>query len=99
MVHVIATLAAKPEMKADLIDAAKQCVASTRQEDGCISYELFQSMLDPNKLVFVEEWESAEYLPAHSKAEHMKSFGRVAAKCVAAPAQIQIITAAKVEKR
>ena len=60
---------------------------------------LFESTLDPNKLVFVEEWESPECLPLHSKSDHMKTFGRVAVKCFAAPVQVQIITPEKVEKR
>jgi quinol monooxygenase YgiN len=84
MVYVIATLTVKPEMKA---------------EDGCISYELFESTTDPNRLVFVEQWQSAECLPLHSKSDHMKAFGRVAVKCFAAPVQVQIITPEKVEKR
>lgn len=99
MVYVIATLTVKPEMKSEIIGAAKDCIAATRQEKGCISYELFESTIDSNKLVFVEEWESAEYLPIHSKTEHMKAFGRIAVKCFDAPVQVQIITAEKVEKR
>jgi quinol monooxygenase YgiN len=99
MVYVIATLTVKPEMKAELFSSAKDCIAATRQEKGCISYELFESTLDPNKLVFVEEWESPECLPVHSKSDHMKAFGRVAVKCFAAPVQVQIITPEKVEKR
>ena len=99
MVYVIATLTLKPEMKAELFAAAKDCIAATRAEKGCLSYELFESTIDPNKLVFVEEWESAELLPQHSKSDHMKAFGRVAVKCFAAPVQVQIITPEKVEKR
>lgn len=99
MVYVIATLTVKPEMKAELFAAAKDCIAATQQEKGCISYDLFESTLDPNKLIFVEEWESAECLPQHSKSDHMRVFGRVAVKCFAAPVQVQIITPEKVEKR
>jgi quinol monooxygenase YgiN len=99
MIYVIATLTVKPEMKAELFSSANDCIAATRQEKGCISYELFESTLDPNKLVFVEEWESPECLPLHSKSDHMKTFGRVAVKCFAAPVQVQIITPEKVEKR
>jgi quinol monooxygenase YgiN len=99
MVYVIATLTVKPEMKAELFAAAKECIAATRQEKGCVSYELFESTIDPNKLVFVEEWESADLLPNHSKSDHMRAFGRVAIKCFAAPVQVQIITPEKVEKR
>lgn len=99
MVYVIATLTVKPEMKAELLMAAKECIAATRQEKGCLAYELFESALDPSKLIFVEEWESAEYLPLHSKADHMKTFGRVAVKCLAAPLKLEIITPEKVDKR
>ncbi|WP_050419730.1 putative quinol monooxygenase [Bradyrhizobium tropiciagri] len=99
MVYVIATLTVKPEMKAELFAAANDAIAGTRQEKGNVSYELFESTTDPNKLVFVEEWESAEYLPLHSKTDHMRAFGRVAVKCFAAPVQVQIITPEKVEKR
>jgi quinol monooxygenase YgiN len=99
MVYVIATLTVKPELKAELFTAAKDCIAATLQENGCNSYELFESTIDPNKLVFVEEWESAECLPLHSKSDHMKAFGRVAVKCFSAPVQVQIITSEKVEKR
>lgn len=99
MIYVIATLTVKPEMKAELFSSAKDCIVATRQEKGCISYELFESTLDSKKLVFVEEWESPECLPLHSKSDHMKTFGRVAVKCFAAPVQVQIITPEKVEKR
>lgn len=99
MVYVIATLTVKPEMKAELFAAAKDCIAATHAEKGCISYDLFESTTDPDKLVFVEQWESADLLPQHSKSDHMRTFGRLAVKCFAAPAQIQIITPEKVEKR
>jgi quinol monooxygenase YgiN len=99
MVYVIATLTVKPELKAELFAAAKECITATRAEKGCLSYDLFESTSDPGKLVFVEQWESADFLPQHSKSDHMRAFGRVAVKCFTAPAQIQIITPEKVEKR
>ena len=77
----------------------RECIAATRQEDGCISYELFESTTDPNKLVFVEQWQSAECLPLHSKSDHMKAFGRVAVKCMTAPPKIEVITPEKVDVR
>ncbi|WP_050386902.1 putative quinol monooxygenase [Bradyrhizobium pachyrhizi] len=99
MIYVIATLTVNPESKAELFAAAKDAIAATREEKGNISYELFESTIDPNKLVFVEEWESADHLGPHSKSDHMRAFGRIAVKCFAAPVQVQIITPEKVEKR
>ncbi|MEW6768044.1 MAG: antibiotic biosynthesis monooxygenase family protein [Pseudomonadota bacterium] len=99
MVYVIATLTVKPDMRAELIAAAKPAIEATRQEEGCISYDLFESTHTPDKMVFVEEWESADRLPIHSKSDHMRAFGRIAVKCFAAPVTVQIITPEKVEKR
>lgn len=99
MVYVIATLTVKPEMRAELIAAAHEAIAVTRKEQGCISYDLHESVGDPNKLVFVEEWASADCLPVHSKSDHMRAFGRVAVKCFSAPVKVEIITPEKVEKR
>jgi quinol monooxygenase YgiN len=92
-------LTIKPEARADIIAAAKACIAETRKEAGNIAYDLHESVTDPTKLVFVEQWENAEALVPHRTAEHMKTFGRVVVKCIAAPPKIEVITPANVEVR
>ncbi|TKT70271.1 antibiotic biosynthesis monooxygenase [Afipia massiliensis] len=99
MVYVIATLTVKPEMRAELIAAAREAISATRKEEGCVAYDLHESVDDSNKLVFVEEWDSADCLPVHSKSDHMRAFGRIAVKCFSAPVKVEIITPEKVEKR
>jgi quinol monooxygenase YgiN len=99
MIYIVATLTVKPEARAELIAAAKDCIAATRKEPGNIAYDLHESVTDPARLVFVEQWENAEALEPHRKAEHMKTFGRVAVKCMAAPPKIEVITPEKVEVR
>ena len=99
MIYVVATLTIKPETRADMIAAAKACIAETRKEPGNIAYDLHESVTDPTKLVFVEQWENAEALVPHRTAEHMKTFGRVVVKCLAAPPKIEVITPANVEVR
>ncbi|MGB3864833.1 MAG: putative quinol monooxygenase [Xanthobacteraceae bacterium] len=99
MIYIVATLTVKPEMRAELIDGAKACIAATRQEPGNVSYDLHESVTDPTRMVFVEQWENAEALGPHRQSDHMKTFGRIAAKCLSAPAKIEIITPAKVDAR
>lgn len=99
MIYVVATLTIKPEMRAELIEAAKACIAETRKEAGNIAYDLHESVTDPTKLVFVEQWDGAEALVPHRTAAHMKAFGRVAVTCLAAPPKIEVITPANVEVR
>ncbi|WP_199900078.1 putative quinol monooxygenase, partial [Rhodopseudomonas sp. B29] len=43
MIYIVATLTVKPEMRAELIAAAKACIAGSRQEPGNIAYDLHES--------------------------------------------------------
>ena len=99
VIYVVATLTVKPETRAEFIAAATACIKETRKEPGNIAYDLHESVTDPAKMVFVEQWENAEALGPHRGAEHMKTFGRVAVKCMSAPPKIEIITPEKVDVR
>ena len=99
MIYVVATLTIKPETRAEFIAAATACIAGTRTEPGNIAYDLHESVTDHSKMVFVEQWENTEALVPHRGMEHMKTFGRVAVKCMAAPPKIEIITPADVTVR
>ncbi|NVN87612.1 MAG: antibiotic biosynthesis monooxygenase [Rhodopseudomonas sp.] len=99
MIYVVATLTVKPDMRAEMIAGAKACIAETRKEVGNIAYDMHESVSDPSKMVFVEQWENAEALVPHGKSEHMKAFGRIAVKCLATPPKIEIITPADVVVR
>ena len=97
MIYVVATLTVKPETHAEFIAAARACIKETRKEPGNIAYDMHESVTDPAKMVFVEQWESAEALTLHGKTEHLRTFGRVAAKCMTAPTKIEVITPEKVD--
>lgn len=79
MIYVIATLAIRPGSLEALRAAAADCIAATRKEKGCISYDLHASLTDPEKLVFVERWESREDLTAHSKQRHLAAWREASA--------------------
>ena len=72
MIYVVATTQVKPESRDAFIKGAKECIAATRKEKGCISYESHTSINDPNLFVVVERWETREDLNAHGRAPHMK---------------------------
>ena len=99
VIYVVATLTVKPETRAEFIAAATACIKETRKEPGNIAYDLHESVTDPSKMVFVEQWEDAEALVPHRGAAHMKTFGRIAVNSFAAPPRIEIITPEKVEVR
>jgi quinol monooxygenase YgiN len=97
LIYVVATLTVKPDMRAEMIAGAKACIAETRKEAGNIAYDMHESVTDPSKMVFVEQWDNAEALEPHRKTDHMRAFGRIAAQCLAGPPKIEIITPEKVD--
>jgi quinol monooxygenase YgiN len=63
----------KGEEKA-ILESVKPCIAATRKEPGCLTYEFSQDTQDPTKFVFYEKWKSAKALEEHLAAEHTKKF-------------------------
>jgi len=45
-------------------------VQETVKEQGCISYELFQELDNPNNLTLIEEWKDLEALKRHTETPH-----------------------------
>ncbi|TWH83831.1 putative quinol monooxygenase [Sedimentibacter saalensis] len=47
-----------------------EMVKETRNEQGCIAYNLFRDKDNKDILTMIEEWESVEALEAHKNSEH-----------------------------
>ena len=97
MLYVIATASVKPQKREDFKRGAAVCIAETRKEDGCLLYDLHESITDPTRFVFVEQWTSREALGSHGRAPHMKEWRKVVGDCAAAPTKIEIITPGNIE--
>jgi quinol monooxygenase YgiN len=97
MIYVVATTQMKPELRDAFIKGHKECIAETRKEKGCISYEGHTSIHDPNTYVVVERWETRDDLNAHGRAPHMKVWREYSAPLKVSPTVIEIISDAKVD--
>ena len=97
MIYVVATTEVKPEHREAYIKGAKDCVAATQKEAGCIYYDSHASVNNPNLFVVVERWESREHLDAHGRAPHMKVWREYSAPLKASQTVIEIISADKVD--
>ena len=58
------------------LELARRMVDATRTEAGCISYDFYVGLSDPNTLMLFQEWESMEALMGHFQTEHMEEFLR-----------------------
>ena len=70
MIKVIAKSFTKENQIENVLELAKELVKATVQEEGCISYEMYQDEKDPKILIMVEEWETIEALNQHMASEH-----------------------------
>ena len=75
MIIVTAMMNIKTWKKDAFILEAKDLVAATRQETGCISYDLLASTEDEDLLVMLEKWEDIDSLNEHMETDHFKKFG------------------------
>ena len=83
---VVASFQAKPGKESELHAALIGLVAPTRLEAGCINYDLHQSIDDPAKFLFHENWTSKVRLDAHLQSPHIQALlPRVDTLCVEPP--------------
>lgn len=70
MIKVIARSVIMENHLSDALKIYKLLVDETVKEPGCITYELFQELDNPNNLTLIEEWESLEALHLHTQTPH-----------------------------
>ncbi|PSB05277.1 putative quinol monooxygenase [Merismopedia glauca] len=77
-VRILARMSAFPDRLEEAKALLIGLVEPTRQESGCIRYELLQNLSDPTEFTFIEEWESEAALNAHLSSAHIsQAFAQV----------------------
>ena len=66
-IRLVITTYAKPGKGAELAQAMADRCRTVQQEPGCQQFEVFQSAMDPDKLVVLELWADQEALDAHAQ--------------------------------
>lgn len=72
MIKVVAKFLIKKEKVDEVRSITKELIDQTREEDGNLSYELYQDIDNPQIFSFIEEWQSKEALEAHMGTDHFK---------------------------
>jgi quinol monooxygenase YgiN len=65
-VRLVIEINAKPGKGAELAKLQAERCLEVQKEDGCLQFEIFQSALNPDKLVLLELWESPAALEVHA---------------------------------
>jgi quinol monooxygenase YgiN len=89
LLTVVAEMIAKPGKAGELRAAALALVEPTRREEGCVQYDLHVHLDDPGRLVFYENWSSAEHLARHASSPHVKTFRAISGELLEAPTRAE----------
>ena len=82
-VHVVAVITAKPDKRAEVLEAFHANIPNVHAEDGCIEYGPtidaegvggIQTEIGPNSFIVIEKWKSLDHLKAHAAAPHMAEY-------------------------
>lgn len=92
LLTVVAEMKAKAGKEDDLRRAVIALVAPTRQEDGCVQYDLHEKTDEPGRFVFYENWVSADHLARHAASAHIQAFRAGAGGLLGEPARIETYT-------
>ena len=78
MANVTVTVLARVKAKEGMQDQVRrEClalIAPSRSEEGCITYDLYQSTDDPTVFIFFENWLSREHVEKHLEKPHCQEF-------------------------
>jgi len=83
MIVVTAKMKVKPDVKYEFMVETEPLIKHTRLEKGCMSYNLYTDIDDPNQMVMLEFWNDKESLDAHMESIHFKNFGKAIPKYLA----------------
>jgi quinol monooxygenase YgiN len=73
MICVIVLAKVRPGKEEDARSALAATAASTRQEPGCLQYDLHVDLSDPGSLAIYERWRDQAALDAHMKMPYVQS--------------------------
>lgn len=70
MIRLNVFIQVSAENRAAVLEAAKELVACSLKDNGCVAYDVFESATRSDVLMICETWKDAESLAAHEQAAH-----------------------------
>jgi quinol monooxygenase YgiN len=72
-IHVITLAEIVPQHEDEVIRILRQAAELTRQEEGCLRYDLYREGSNPLRINTIEVWADQASLNRHMSAAHVKS--------------------------
>jgi quinol monooxygenase YgiN len=89
IISVIATLVCRRDADAAFQVELKKLLRATLEEEGCLSYEIYECNGEKGKYIVIDQWESEEALTLHKASPHYKYFMHIAPALLTEPIEIR----------
>ena len=89
---VIAKFHAKPGYEQSVKQGLLGMVAPSRQDEGVLNYDIFQSTDDPTIFFTYENWTGKDALDKHMQTPHFKNLGEATKDTLAEPMEISLLS-------
>jgi len=96
MLIVLGSVVARADTYADILRLSQEHVARSLQEAGCLRHAVMPDLTNPHRLVFVEQWASAEDLARHFKVPASVAFAAAMTRLAAGAPQLSVYEAREV---
>ncbi|MCL6267020.1 putative quinol monooxygenase [Flagellimonas myxillae] len=71
---IVARILAKPEKRELVKSELIKLIAPTREEEGCVNYDLHQDNENENLFLFFENWTTRELWQKHMENPHIAAY-------------------------
>ena len=85
---VVAEILAKPGKEEQVRIALMKLIEPTRNETGCVQYDLHESLNQPGRFLFFENWNSDTALSEHLQTPHIREAAAALEPIMAEPLKI-----------
>ena len=92
VVCAVGRLTVLPGHEDEVLELMHTVADATRQEDGCLAYQVHRAKDDPSAIVVYESWTSPDTLAAHHRSAHMDLFRKTASSLVNWPPKAELLT-------
>ena len=94
MIVVVGRVQTDVDKRGTLVKIGQRVAAASRNEPGCVRYQVCQDTENENSIVFVEEWQSQDALDAHFASPHIAEFMAAVPAAIVEPPEVKFHTIA-----
>lgn len=90
MITIVAKNIIHPDKIEIFKEMAQPLIEGSQNESGCLSYDLYQDIDQPEVLTFIESWVDRDAITAHTQTSHYTSIIPELTKLHAQPKEVRL---------